>query len=192
MAVYFWAVVKDRPVSWAAKLENWLPDLLPALFPRQCTVSRRMRQPSVVRLMTAVEEHLLGLLLISRDWVRTIDAKPLAVSHVSKDPDAAWGRFARRWLKGYKLHAVWGQGPMPTAWALTPQNVSEKTMARYLIASYLGKATCWATPNLTWATCMIWRPRMAISWSCKRRVIAAKAVWVIGAKAPVISDRSSS
>jgi len=139
LAIYFWAVVKDRPVSWAVKSENWLPDLLPAWFPPQCTVSRRMRKASVVRLLTAVEEHLLGLLLLGRYWVRTIDAKPLAVSHVSKDPDAAWGRFARRWLKGYKLHAVWGQGPMPMAWALTGENVSEKRMARHLIADLPGE-----------------------------------------------------
>jgi hypothetical protein len=35
--------------------------------------------------------------------------------------------------KGYKLHAVWGWGPLPIAWALVPLNVSERRVALELV-----------------------------------------------------------
>lgn len=139
LAVYWWAVVHDRPVRWAAEVESWPEDLRPALWPSPETVSRRLRRPTVVELMLAVEEHLLALLLLGQYWVRSLDGKPLAVSPVSKDPDAGCGRCAGSWLKGYKLHAVWGAGPMPLAWALAPMNTSEKTIARQLLAELPGE-----------------------------------------------------
>lgn len=137
LAVYFWAVLHDRPTSWAATPENWPDDLRPVL-PPQCTLSRRLRRPRTVQVMMAVEEHLLALIVVGSCFVRIIDGKPLAVSAVSKDPDAGYGRGAGANQKGYKLHAVWGAGPMPIAWGLAPMNVSEKTMARHLIPTLPG------------------------------------------------------
>jgi hypothetical protein len=138
LAVYFWAVLHDRPTSWAAAPKNWPDDLRPEWFPPQSTLSRRLRRPTTVELLTAVEEHLLALVTVSGCLVRIIDGKPLAVSNVSKDPDTGYGRGAGGNQKGYKLHAVWGTGPMPTAWGLAPMNVSEKTMARHLIPTLPG------------------------------------------------------
>jgi hypothetical protein len=133
LAAYFWAVLHDRPTSWAANPKQWPDELRPRLLPPQSTLSRRLRRPSTVELMTAVEELLLGLVMVNNCLVRIIDGKALAVSGVSKDPDAGYGRGAGANQKGYKLHAVWGAGPMPIAWGLAPMNVSEKTMARHLI-----------------------------------------------------------
>lgn len=138
LEVHFWSVVHDRPMVWATVAEHWPPDLRPAWLVPQSTLSRRMRRPETVELMLAVEQHLLSLLAVSSNWVRMIDGKPLAVSAVSKDPDVGVGRCAGSWVKGYKLHAVWGCGPMPIAWALTPMNVSEKTIAQNLIANLPG------------------------------------------------------
>lgn len=138
LAVYFWAVVHDRPTSWAAQPKQWPDDLRPAVLPSQSTLSRRLRRPKTVELMTAVEEHLLALIVVGSCLVQTIDGKALAVSGVSKDPDTGYGRGAGGNQKGYKLHAVWGSGPMPIAWALAPMNVSEKTMAGYLIPTLPG------------------------------------------------------
>lgn len=36
--------------------------------------------------------------------------------------------------KGYKLHTIWAGPPVPETWEVTPLNVSEKTVARGLIA----------------------------------------------------------
>ena len=88
--------------------------------------------------MTAIEEHLLALVVVGNCLVRIIDGKALAVSGVSKDPDTGYGRGAGGNQKGYKLHAVWGAGPMPIAWGLAPMNISEKTIARHLIPTLPG------------------------------------------------------
>lgn len=138
LAAYFWAVVHDRPTSWAANPQQWPDDLRPALLPPQNTLSRRLRQPATVKLMTLVEQHLVALLALSGYLVQRIDGKALAVSGVSRDPDTGYGRGAGGKQKGYKLHAVWTTGPMPIAWGLAPMNVSEKTMARGLIPTLPG------------------------------------------------------
>jgi len=138
LAVYFWAVLHDRPTSWAANPQQWPENLRPARLPPQCTLSRRLRSPKTVELMTNVEQLLVGIVMIGSRLVQIIDGKPLAVSAVSKDHDTGYGRGAGAKQKGYKLHAVWGDGPMPIAWALAPMNVSEKTMARHLIPTLPG------------------------------------------------------
>lgn len=138
VAVYFWAVVHDRPTSWAADSAEWPDDLRPTWLPPQSTLSRRLRQPQVVELMTAVEQHLLAILALGQYLVKRIDGKALAVSKVSKDPDTGFGRGAGGMQKGYKFHAAWSRGPMPLAWGLAAMNVSEKIMARGLIPTLPG------------------------------------------------------
>jgi hypothetical protein len=138
LGAYFWAVLNDRPTCWAADRQAWPDDLRPVLLPPQNTLSRRLRQPATVELMTTVEQHLATLLMLGRHLVHLIDGKALAVSMVSKDPDAGHGRGAGTRQKGYKLHAVWNGGPMPVAWGLAPMNTSEKHMARLLLPSLPG------------------------------------------------------
>lgn len=138
VAVYFWAVVHDRPTSWAARPEEWPADLRLDPLPPQSTLSRRLKQADAVELLTAVEQQLLILIGLGRHWIHVIDGKALAVSPISQDPDAAWGRGAKGKQKGYKLHAVWNGGPLFTTWALAPMNVSEKTVARQLFQSLPG------------------------------------------------------
>jgi hypothetical protein len=138
LGAYFWAVVHDRPTSWAADLRQWPDDLRPKRLPPQSTLSRRLRRPQIVELMTTVEQHLSALLSLATYFVKMIDGKPLPVSAVSKDPDTGYGRGAGANQKGYKLHAIWSGGPMPIAWALTTMNVSEKVIARHLIATLPG------------------------------------------------------
>ena len=43
VAVYFWAALHDRPVSWATRPCNWPRDLLDFALPSQSTMSRRLR-----------------------------------------------------------------------------------------------------------------------------------------------------
>jgi hypothetical protein len=138
VVVYFWAVVHDRPTSWAANPAEWPDDLRPDPLPPQCTLSRRLKQADAVELMTVVEQRLIALIGLGRHWIHVIDGKTLAVSPISQDPDAGCGRGAGAWQLGYKVHAVWNGGPMFTTWALAALNVSEKTMARQLFRSLLG------------------------------------------------------
>jgi Transposase DDE domain len=138
LVVYFWAVMHDRPMSWAIDKGHWPDDLRPRLLPSQATLSRRMRRPETQQLMADIEQTWIALTVLSGFWLRMIDGKPLPVSGVSKDKDAGYGRGAGGMQKGYKLHAVWASGPLPLAWGLAAMNVSEKKMARYLIPSLPG------------------------------------------------------
>lgn len=138
VGVYLWAVIHDRPTRWATDPRAWPDDLRPTWLPTQSTLSRRLRRSETVELMTRVEQHLVELVCVGQFLVQRIDGKALAVSPVSKDPDAGYGRGAGASQKGYKFHAVWAEGPMPRAWALTAMNASEKTLARSLIAGLPG------------------------------------------------------
>jgi hypothetical protein len=137
VVVYFWSVVHDRPMCWSVNKANWPEDLRPRL-PPQSTLSRRMRHSDAEQLMTNIEHTWLAMIGVSQYLIRMIDGKPLAISGVTKDQDAGYGRGAGGMQKGYKLHAVWATGPLPLAWGLAPMNRSEKTMARVLIPTLPG------------------------------------------------------
>ena len=138
LVTYWWCVINDRPMCWAVDKANWPDDLRPRWLPPQSTLSRRMRRPDAQCLMVEIEQAWLAATGACYLCFRMIDGKPLAVSGVSKDADAGYGRGAGGMQKGYKLHAVWSSGPLPLAWALGPMNRSEKTMARALIAGLPG------------------------------------------------------
>lgn len=138
VAVYFWAVLHDRPTCWASQPSEWPADLRLDRLPPQSTLSRRLKRPDAVELMTAVEQQLVLLIGLGQRLIHVIDGKPLAVSPISQDPDAAWGRGARGLQKGYKIHAAWNGGPLFTSWALAPLNMSEKVVARRMIESLPG------------------------------------------------------
>jgi hypothetical protein len=133
VAVYLWAVVHDRPVSWACDPDNWPADLWSGKLPSQSTVSRRLPTTEVQRLLADVERRLVAL--SGGGWVMLVDGKPLTVGPYSKDPDAVWGRARRGWAKGYKLHAVYDGGRIPLAWEIAPLNASEPEVAARLILS---------------------------------------------------------
>jgi len=97
-----------------------------------------MRRSDAEQLMTEIEHTWVAMAGVCQFLIRMIDGKPLAVSGVTKDKDAGYGRGAGGMQKGYKLHAVWATGPLPVAWGLAPMNRSEKTMARQLIPSLPG------------------------------------------------------
>ena len=137
IVVYFWCAVHDRPMSWGVDKANWPEELRPRL-PSQSTFSRRMRRSDAEQLMTEIESTWLAMVGVCQVLISMIDGKPLAVSGVTKDKDAGYGRGAGGMQKGYKLHAVWATGPLPLAWGLAPMNRSEKTMARALISGLPG------------------------------------------------------
>lgn len=138
LAVFWWSVVHERPVSWSCVAENWPPDLRRLPLPSQPTMSRRLRSRSVELLMHRFEQQLITLTGSAQSWVWMIDGKPLPVGGASKDSDAAWGRGSGGVQKGYKLHAVWGGGALPVAWSLTPLNRNEQVVAEELLPTLPG------------------------------------------------------
>src|ERR1700754_4193334 len=133
-AVYWWAVVHDRPTSWACRRENWPAEPWRGSLPSQPTMSRRLRTPALERLLAEVEQTLLGLVMMAAPCVVAIDGKALPVGRPSKDGDAG----CCRGVKGYQLHAVWGRSLLPLAWTVAPLNASERRIARQLLAGLAG------------------------------------------------------
>lgn len=136
VGVFLWAVLHDRPVSWACDARHWPEDLRMRRLPSASTMSRRMRSAPVQKLLDLME-NALKMTTRPKDAdgaVKVIDAKPLPIGGNGKDRDARWGRAAGGLAKGYKFYAVWAEGAVPETWELYPMNVSEKTVARELIA----------------------------------------------------------
>jgi hypothetical protein len=132
--VYLWAAAHDRPVVWACRKRNWDKACLPPMLPSQPTLSRRTHERRRIgndfwRFMQAMGQRLAGKASSRLIQIRRMDGKPLTVAGHSKDPQATFGRGAAQKARGYKLHALWSDRPMPDAWRLTPLNVVEKSMA---------------------------------------------------------------
>jgi DDE family transposase len=133
LAVFLWAALHDRPVSWACQPRHWSTTRRrPARLPSAATLSRRIDSVGVGLLWRALEQRV-------RDAGRPallafVDGKPLPVGGCSKDKDARFGRGAGCIARGYKLHAVWSTRPVPEAWEVTPWNANEKALAEALVS----------------------------------------------------------
>jgi hypothetical protein len=128
--VYYWAVIHDRPTAWACRRENWPLHLRRHPLPSPSRMSRRLRSPSVVALLAALERRALAPTEPGLFWV--IDGKPLPIGGCSKDRQAGYGRAAGGKAKGYKVHAIIGAGGI-AAWRLAPMNTDERVTAARLV-----------------------------------------------------------
>jgi hypothetical protein len=96
-------------------------------------MSRRLGTVEVNALLAAMEGKLVHVQ--HQGWVWIVDGKPLPIGGFSKDRDAKWGYATGGFAKGYKLHAVYGDAPLPIAWEVMPMNAAEPEVAARLIAS---------------------------------------------------------
>jgi hypothetical protein len=129
--VYYWSVICDRPTSWACRKEHWPPHLRKRPLPSPATMSRRLRSPSVVALLDALERRATAPKAPGLFWM--IDGKPLPIGGCSKDRQAGYGRAAGGKAKGYKLHALVGSDGALARWRLAPMNKDERVMAERLL-----------------------------------------------------------
>lgn len=149
LLVFLWAVIHNRPVSWACQTANWPADLRPMDLPSQPTMSRRLRSPVFLWVLALVLERLGSIPPapeppeptakgFRHGLVKVLDGLPLRVGGLSKDPNARLGRSAGGWFRGYKLYALWGYAPAPLAWSIHSANRSESTEANGLIGCLKG------------------------------------------------------
>lgn len=131
VAVFYWAVIHDRPRCWACRREHWPIHLRKQPLPSPSTLSRRLRSPSVMALLDAVDRQVVAPRNGEMFWM--IDGKPLAISGCSKDRQAGYGRAAGGKAKGYKLHALVSSQGNVASWLVAPMNKDERTMARRLL-----------------------------------------------------------
>jgi len=129
--VYYWSVICDRPTSWACRQQNWPLHLRKRPLPCPATMSRRLRSPSVVALLDALERRVVAPKEPGLFWM--IDGKPLPIGGCSKDRQAGFGRAAGGKAKGYKLHTLAGADGSLAAWRVAPMNTDERVMAERLI-----------------------------------------------------------
>jgi IS5 family transposase len=131
-------VIHDRPTSWACEAEHWDWRARPQPLPDQSTMSRRMRNKAGKRFYAFLDK-VSQVLSTSPEGasvltsLKFLDGKALSVAMHSTDPDAKFGRGTGQKSKGYKLHLIRTNKPMPDQWAVTPLNVDERAVARRLI-----------------------------------------------------------
>lgn len=129
--VYFWAVLQNKPVSWACQRRNWPLSAWRQALPTPSTMSRRLRTAEVQAMIAAMEQNVLRE--PGAAWVHAVDGKALPISRHSTDPDARFGRGAGGSDKGYKMHVLYGQNGSVSAYAVEPLNVDERIVARRLV-----------------------------------------------------------
>ena len=91
LRVTLWAVLHDRPMSWACEAISWPETLRPARLPDDSTISRRWKGASLIEQADLLYETSLRRFAPGRDAV--VDGRPLPVGGCSKDPDARAGQF---------------------------------------------------------------------------------------------------
>jgi hypothetical protein len=142
---WLWAVLHDRPVSWACRNENWPPHERRWPKPSGSRMSRRLRMPSVQTLLLQIEQQALTCRGAHLVWA--IDGKPLVISGCSKDRQAGYGRAVGGKAKGYKLHAIISRDGQLAAWRVAPMNKDERVMAHRLLRSVVLKGYLLADSN---------------------------------------------
>lgn len=128
---FLWAVLHDRPVSWACNPAHWPADLRPARLPTPSTLSRRLRRPSLAALLEGAHRRLRQG--AARGLLHIVDGKPLPIGNHSHDRDAGYGRGAGGQARGYKLHVIAGKNMQFRAWCVTPMQHSEPRVAAQML-----------------------------------------------------------
>lgn len=128
---YLWAVLHDRPVSWACKKYNWPIYYRRKSLPNPSTMTRRLRNPATQKLLQNIEKILINKL--PRSICRWIDGKPLPIGGASKDKESAFGFGASCIAKGYKLYAIGDLNQGFVHWTIRPMDQNESRVAADLI-----------------------------------------------------------
>ena len=144
---YLWAVLHDRPTSWACNPRAWNDRTRPKSLPSQSTMSRRLRSDATTACLQRLGRRLCGHVMPAWTLLKLIDGKPLTVARHSKDPDATFGRGAGGLARGYKLHAITNGQPMPATFEVDTLNVSEKAVARRMLPRLEGAGYLVADSN---------------------------------------------
>lgn len=135
VAVYLWAVICDRPCSWATRPASWPPGLRRGPLCSQSCLSRRLRTPGVRRLIDRLERVVLArrAALTARRLVASMDSMPMPVGPHSHDRHARWGRATGGMARGYRLGMLRSADGVLLAWRLGSMNHDDRPMARRML-----------------------------------------------------------
>lgn len=141
LAVLLWAVLHDRPISWATRRANWPIHDRRRPLPSDATMSRRLRAPRINRILRELIASMRGP--DAQGLTLILDGRPLTIARHSRDRDARFGRAAGGMGKGYKLHEIVDAQGFCVDFRVTPLNVHELHPAAEMIAQLPIDATRW-------------------------------------------------
>jgi IS5 family transposase len=132
LRMWLWAVMHDRPLSWACRRDSYGSAFRPRRLPSVSRFSRRLRTMRFLR-----SRVLLHRVLVAHgrgEALSFLDGKALAVGECTTDPDARDGVVTTgRFRKGYKLHARANAAGIIEEYRVTPLNAGEAKVARGLV-----------------------------------------------------------
>jgi hypothetical protein len=131
VAMLFWTVSQDRPMSWACDRSHYYGPFRPRRVPSVSQFSRRVRSERTWQILDDVHRRLAQTGRITR--LCCLDGRPLPVGSCSKDREARPGRVYGGFARGYKLHVLVTADYRVVSWCVTALNVSEQTAAVALI-----------------------------------------------------------
>lgn len=131
VAMYFWSVLHDRPLCWAAQRQHCRGAFRPRQLPSRSQFCRRLKNSRCQALLDAVFARLA--LSDEATPFCYLDGRALPVGPYTKDPDAARGYRAGGWAWGYKLHAIVSEDGRFILIRVEPLNVAETTVAREMM-----------------------------------------------------------
>jgi hypothetical protein len=126
-AMYIWSAWHDRSLSWACDRLHYNSLFRPRQLPSISQFTRRVKEEVMRQILQCVHNDLAAQ--GASGPISYLDAKPLTVSPVSKDPDAPSGHVTGGFAKGYKLHAFVTENRRIRVWSVTPLNVAEQSVA---------------------------------------------------------------
>jgi len=142
-AMELWRVGHNQSLSWACDRRHYHGPFRPRkraddgrCLPSLSRFSRRVKSEAVQAILQRVDDALSGRGIhagTGTGSLRYVDGKPLLVSPVSKDPDAARGHVTGGFAKGYKLHAFITERRRIEAWSVMPLNVAEQSVAMEML-----------------------------------------------------------
>lgn len=139
LAVFFWAALHDRPISWACRRCNWPSAAWRRDLPDQSTMSRRLRESALLGDIDDIRAQL------QRTWPPgrrlLVDGKAMTLHDRTRDPDARTGWASGGYARGFKLHAIIDDQHALVAWDVFPMNHGESVVASELIKRLGGAAT---------------------------------------------------
>lgn len=133
LAVLLWAALHNRPICWACQRSSWPVQAWRRRLPDQSTMSRRLREDRLIDDLRTLIDRLQRS-IDTRAEAFIVDGKPLPVSNISGDPDAARGWGAGIYARGYKLHAVIDSARRLIDFEVRPLNTPESVVAAEMVA----------------------------------------------------------
>ncbi|MFH5806038.1 transposase [Alienimonas sp. DA493] len=134
LEVYFFAAVHRLPIGQACDRRNWPICLRGRPLPSGTTMSRRMRSPSVRRLLAALDRALVRT--PGGGIVAALDGSAIRIGPHSTDRHAKFGLAGGVTAKGYRLHLLRRADGTIADWRLTPlggPDGCEKRMAKRML-----------------------------------------------------------